>query len=431
VRDFLVIGIVILCGLIAIRRPVFGILSYIGLGILSPHSMAWTIGKTFPFAQVIGFGTILGYLLWSEPKRLPIQRESVLLIALWAMFCFSTIFAAFPDRAFDRLIYVSKVVLMVFLCTSIINTEQRLLWLARVISLSMGFYGLKGGVFSVATAGKYLVWGPEQSYLFANNSIGLALAMNIPLLFYLAKMEENTWLRRVMRLMLIFSYPAIICTFSRGAWVGMTVATILILFRSRKTLALAAAFGIIAIFAASFAPEKIPERVVSRYGDLINYEEETSAQSRLWNWEGCKRVGLANPLVGAGFDFYSIEVYEKYFPEFLDQWPGKVWSCHGIWHTIFSEHGFIGLVVWIGLIFACFGSLRRLSISQNNQSGMSWAKNYVDMLGAALVVFLVVGTFLDAAYFELFYYLVAMVIILKGICDQSGRGDLKRLRAFE
>ena len=148
-RDFIIIGFVVLCGIIAIRRPVFGILSYVGMSILSPHSWAWTIGKTFPFAQVVALGTILGYLLWSRPKRLPIQRETILLLMLWASFCISTAFAAVPEKAFERLVYISKVFLMVFVCISIVNTEHRLLWLARVISLSLGVYGLKGGIFSV------------------------------------------------------------------------------------------------------------------------------------------------------------------------------------------------------------------------------------------------------------------------------------------
>jgi hypothetical protein len=37
------------------------------------------------------------------------------------------------------------------------------------------------------------------------------------------------------------------------------------------------------------------------------------------------------------------------------------------------------------------------------------------MLKAALITFIVVGTFYDAAYFDMFYYLVAAIIIIKEI----------------
>jgi len=43
----------------------------------------------------------------------------------------------------------------------------------------------------------------------------------------------------------------------------------------------------------------------------------------------------------------------------------------------------------------------------------SWSLPYTDMLQSALSVFLVVGSFYDAAYFDFFYQLVAVIIILK------------------
>jgi hypothetical protein len=126
-------------------------------------------------------------------------------------------------------------------------------------------------------------------------------------------------------------------------------------------------------------------------------------------------VGLANPLVGGGFDYYSKEIYEKYFPEFLERWPGKVWSCHSIWYTIFSEHGFLSFFLWIGLLISCFFSLRQMRFYGQIHSEITWITYCRDMLQTALVAFLVVGTFLDAAYFDLFYYFVGIIIILKEI----------------
>src|SRR5215471_19160928 len=46
-RDFLLIGIVIVCSLIALRRPVFGILTFVCFAFLNPHSLTWGMGKTF------------------------------------------------------------------------------------------------------------------------------------------------------------------------------------------------------------------------------------------------------------------------------------------------------------------------------------------------------------------------------------------------
>ncbi len=59
--------------------------------------------------------------------------------------------------------------------------------LVWVIALSLGFYGVKGGIFTVITGGGYQVRGPGASFIGGNNEIGLALAMTVPLLFFLSR----------------------------------------------------------------------------------------------------------------------------------------------------------------------------------------------------------------------------------------------------
>jgi hypothetical protein len=43
----------------------------------------------------------------------------------------------------------------------------------------------------------------------------------------------------------------------------------------------------------------------------------------------------------------------------------------------------------------------------------SWLVLFTAVIQAALVAYMIVGTFLDAAYFDMFYYMVAMVIVAK------------------
>jgi probable O-glycosylation ligase (exosortase A-associated) len=163
--------------------------------------------------------------------------------------------------------------------------------------------------------------------------------------------------------------------------------------------------------------------LVDRYDVLVNYEKDASAESRLWNWEFCKRVGLTNPLNGGGFDFYSNELYPIYYPEFIERWgPQKIWSCHSIWFTILGEHGLPGFILWIALMSSCFLSLRQMRSYGRSHPEMSWAIHCTDMLQAALVAFIVVGTFLDAAYFDMFYYLVAVIVIIKERMRHSPAG---------
>jgi probable O-glycosylation ligase (exosortase A-associated) len=408
-RDIVLIGIVGWCSLLALGRPVLGILLFICLGLAGPQTMTWGMARTFPLGQLAALGTIGGFVFGPEAKRFPRQRELFLILALWGTFGFTTLFAMAPDRAVQRLFQNSKILFMVVLSTALINSKQRLHWLVRIIALSLGFYGLKGGLFVIMTGGDFIVWGPDGTFLEANNAIGLALAMNTPLLFYLLKIETHPWLRHLIIAMMVFSYPAVICTFSRGAWIGLAVATALMVLKSRHTVLAIAALGVVALALSPL----LPERVAKRYDDLANYQEDSSAQSRFWSWEFCTRVGMANPLVGAGFDFNSLEAYAIYFPEFLERWPGKVWACHSTWLTVFSEHGFPGIILWGMLLGSSFLSLRWIRAFALAQPEAAWSLPYIEMLEGALIVFAVVGTFYDAAYFDLFYQLIAVIIIIK------------------
>jgi probable O-glycosylation ligase (exosortase A-associated) len=415
-RDIIVVSVVLIAALVALRRPAFGLLTFAFLGFFSPHSYTWGLGRTIPLSMIVAIATILGLVVSSEDKRLPAQREMILLILLWLTFGISTIFAIYPDRAYGQLIYVSKVLLMIVVATIVMNSKERLHSLIKVISYSLGFYALKCGVSTVIGGGDFLVYGPELSFLYANNSIGLALAINLPLLYYLYRTEPNDWIRKVLQAMMFFSLPAILFTYSRGAWLGLGMAVALLFLRMKRKFLLVAAVGIIAASLSSVLPSITPDRLVTRYDQLVHYERDDSAESRFWNWEFCRRVGTAR-LTGGGFLFQSKESYEKYYPEFLERWPGKTWSCHSIWFTMLGDHGVLGLTFWVALIVSSLMSLRRLRLIGQLEPKNSWLVAFSQSVQISFVVFMVVGTFLDAAYFDLLYYLVAMVVVAKGLVD--------------
>ena len=363
-RDVVLVVIVLVLFAVSLRRPFVGAVSFLGCGILNPGSFTWAASEWFHISQLLAIGTLIGYLVSSEPKRFPHQREVLLLLALWGIFGFSSIFAIFPERAVVHFTRISKIFFMLFVSMSLINTEYRLHLLLRVIAFSLGFFALKGGIFFITTGGQQMVWGPENSFLEANNSIGLALAMNVPLLFYLAKSETKRWLRLLIWAMIVFSYPAVIGTFSRGAWLGLAAASVLVLLRSQRKVLTVSVAALLIVMALPFWHYFTSRRIQNRYEELVNYEEDTSAQSRFWTWEFCKRVGMANPLTGGGFELYSWTTYEKYYPEFLI-WRGKVATCHGTWMQMFAEHGFPGFIVWNFLLICCFSAYGGCALTES------------------------------------------------------------------
>jgi putative inorganic carbon (HCO3(-)) transporter len=417
-RDVVLLALTGLFALIALRKPLVGLLAFVGLSILGLHSLTWAFARTFPHSQVVGLATIIGFLLSPEAKRFPREREARLVLALWALSTVSTVFALEPELAMARLIFVSKIFLMMFLCTAIVNTPERLHMLVRVIALSLGYLAAKLGLFVLATGFQQKAYGPEETYLFQENAVGIALSANLPLLVYLLRVERARWLRWTIGAMVLLSYPAVVGTFSRGAWLSLAAVSVLLALCSRRKILAISLVLAVAVGGVTWQSFFVSDRVAARWDALVNYQEDSSAESRFWSWEFCKRVGLARPF-GGGFDLYSTEAYLRYYPEFVERWPGKVWVCHSVWMQFLAEHGILGFLLGIGLIVSCLFSLRRLSREAQRQRTQTQVGDFAPMLVVAFVGFMTGGTFLNVAYHELFYQLVAMVIIAKALWRQG------------
>ena len=416
-RDALLMLLTVGCALMALQRPFYGLLAYLWYSLMAPYSLTFGVAKAFPHVAVIAACTLVGFFASAEPKTLPKQGAVKLLLGLWIWFGFTTLVAISPEEALPKFISMSKILLMVFLAMYLVNTGERVQLMMKVVALSLGFHALKVGVYVIRTGGQAAVYGPDDSFLEANNALGMALAMNVPLLFYLMKIEVNVWMRRLMQAMLLLSYPAIAGTFSRGAWLAVAAATALFLLKdgNRKLMVLTAV--VVMMMSPLLIPmiqEKafISDQLSDRVELLKNYEEDDSAQSRFWNWEFCRRVGSSHPIEGGGFNLYSRDAYLKYYPEFLEKYPTKVWSCHNMWLTVFAEHGALAFMAWVGLLGQLFIMLRRLRTFAIRHE-LLWLKYYSRMFEAVLIAFCISGTFLDIPYFELYYFFLVAIVSLQ------------------
>ena len=412
-RDLILMAVTTVLAVIAIGRPRFGILVFVAYGLAAPHSYTWGFARFFPHSMVISLCVLVGYLMTNEKGPVPRSREVFLLWALFVLFIFTSITAFHVEDAFVRLKAVGKMLLMVLVALSLMKGEGGLRSFLQAIAWPLGLYGLKGGVFVLATGGHYIVEGPEDSFLAANNSIGLALAMNLPLLFYLAKLQASVWQRWFLWAMFFLSYPAIACTFSRGAWIAAGIATGVLILRSQNKLFAWITAGMLVLVSPIILPRMVSQQLADRFDTFHNLKEDGSANSRRWNMSFCLQVGMTRPFTGAGFDFYSLEAYETFYPEFIAQFPGKVWSCHSMWLTVWAEHGVLGILLWVWLLVGVFRTLRRIRKLAKENEHLRWAGPYADMLQVALLSYSASGTFLDAAYFEVYYYLIGASLLLK------------------
>jgi len=418
VRDYVVIGLVLSSLPIGLFRPFYGLLVYAWISYMYPHMLAWSMAQTFPMAKLSSL-SVMGGLLFSPSANVAAlrQRENVAMLLLWCTFTISSVFAIYPDQAWVKWQDTSKVILMSVLATILLRDRKQIRLFVLVIALSIGFWGFKGGLFGLATGGNQIVYGPEPSIMGANNAIGLALDMCMPLLWYLAS-QERGWLKRLLQTFFFLSIPAVMFTYSRGSTLALAVILLLIMLKSKHRIPLIFAMVIGAVLAVPFIPQKWLERQQT----VFTYGEDTSAMSRVDNWKFCWRIAQDYPLTGAGFDFQSRQIFEKYAPEFLVKYNGKVWNTHNIFFSILTSHGFPGFFAFVLMILFCMISCTQLKMAVRGASDLVWVKTYADMIQLSLLAFVINGMFVNMEYFDLPYHWVSVIACLKVIVSRELSG---------
>ncbi len=377
---------------------------------MNPHRLTWSAAYEYPFAKIVAITTLIGLLFTKDRMSLPLKRETILIILLGCYFTLTNFYAFNPKAAWFQWEKVIKILAMTLVTISLINNEVKLKYLVTVIAFSIGFYGIKGGLFSILTGGQYHVFGPARSFFEDNNDLALALSMVLPMFYYLAREEKHKWMRLIMWIALGLSFIAIIFTFSRGGFLTLAGMLFILLVKSKKKV-LAAVLVLIILFAA-FA--YIPDQWFERMETIQTYEEDASAMGRINAWETAWNLAKDRPLTGGGFETFIWPVFVRYAPD-----PNNVHDVHSIYFEIMGEHGFLAFGMFIALILFALTGTRRLKRYAEKNINLSWVNNYADMLQLSLFAFVIGGTFLGRAYFDLFYHIVAMIVIMQVFVERE------------
>jgi probable O-glycosylation ligase (exosortase A-associated) len=401
-RDILVSTVIFGSLPFCFLRPWVGVLVWSWVGYMNPHRLTWSFAHDMPFAQMVAIATLFGLIATKEKYPLPGVRE-VYLILLFSLTIFlSTLFAYYPEAAWAQFDKVWKILLMTFVTMVLFQDPKKVRALVWVIALSIGFYGLKGGIYVVRSGGANHVLGPEGSFIEGNTEIGMALNMVLPFLILLRREATHPWLRHMLSIVFGFSIVAILGTYSRGAFLGLIVVMTLLFLKSRTKI-----FAIVLLaIAIPVGMSTLPEKWFGRMETIQTYEKDGSAMGRLEAWKVAVAMGKDRPLLGFGFRPFSKEMFERY-----GYTKGR--DAHSIFFQVLAEHGFTGLILYAGLIIGSFLSLRRLARVSQKDPSLNWVYNYSQMLQASFAAYVVCGAFLSMSYFDLFYHLVAIVIILK------------------
>lgn len=380
---------------LALYAPYVGIYAYYWYSFGGPISQAYGFAAFFDWGKLLAVAVLLSWLLGRSSKMLPFTSVTVLVILFYLWTGITTLTARFPVPATEHFFLWSKIFLMFVVTLAVINSRLRLHGMIWTLSIAIGYYGLKGGAFTLVAGGNYSVMGPEGTAIYATNEFARAIMMTIPMIFYLSIHSAHKFIRLGMYALTPVCILAMVGTNSRStllAFGGMCV--VLWLYSRHKVVYLA--LGTFLVGAGwLLLPEARIEGMTERYSTIETYETDDSLNTRFEIW-GCILDLTANsPVVGGGF--------------MLSEYACSR-ASHSNYFEVLGEHGYVGLLIYIMLGICALAMSLRLTVLGRRAPEFYWARDLGVMMQCVLVGYLIGGVTKNHAFFELYYVQLAILV---------------------
>lgn len=387
------------------KRPYIGALMWIWISVMNPHSQGWGFARTFPFAAIIAAATMLSVVVTKEKKALPPSPITWTLVGFMVWMGITSLFAIHPDMIGDQLIKVTKIMGMTLIVMMVVRERRHIELTIWTIVISLGYWGVKGGIFAIRTGGSARVWGPQGTFIEGNNEVALALVMVIPLMYYLLTTTVNRWGRYAFYAAMFLCALAALSSYSRGALLAIAAMAIFLWLKSKEKVTL----GLVLILAVPLLLMFMPEQWHARMDTIQEYQEDASAMGRINAWYMAFNLA-SDRFFGGGFEIYNAGVFRMYAPV-----PEDIHAAHSIYFQVLGEHGFVGLLLYLVLGLLTWRTGSWIIKHTATDPDMRWANNLATMVQVSLLGFAVGGTFLSLAYFDVPYYLMAAMVATRVI----------------
>ncbi|MEM8784659.1 MAG: putative O-glycosylation ligase, exosortase A system-associated [Pseudomonadota bacterium] len=368
--------------------PHLGVLVWTWFSVANLHRELWGFATLIQFNSIIAAITLLAYIVSPERKIIPMTMHTALLALLGIWMVLSTAFAITPDYSQELLSRNIKTLILLVFAMLLINSRTRIHALVAVLCVALGYWGTKGGLFAVGSAGQYRIYGPDHSPIYDNNHLALALVMVIPLFFYLRMHTENIWVRRAILLVTFLSFAAVIASYSRGAYLALGALLFALWWRSPRKILPTALAGILAVASVFVIPQTVWERF-NTVSSVDRALEDASFQERLEVWAASIAIARDRPLFGAGFSATEVpSVYIQYSPGTTED---KGRAVHSIYFQVLADLGFAGFIIYFLLILYGFIYTFGIINQTRDRPEDRWAYDLARMLQISMFVFLVGG----------------------------------------
>ncbi|MFC0406732.1 putative O-glycosylation ligase, exosortase A system-associated [Roseomonas elaeocarpi] len=413
-RDLLFAATLVALLAMVVARPFAGILLWSWISFMNPHRLVWGPASEMPWALSVFAALVIGCVAVGEVRRPVWNAVTILLLGLMACFTVTSVTAlGDPTAVWAKWEQTMKVLLVLLVTASMLTDRRRVHALVWVMVISLGYYGVRGGIFAIVNGGNYRVWGPAQTMITDNNHLAAAMLVTLPLMNWLRMHSAHRLVRNGLAVAMALTLLATVASYSRGALLGLLAAAFVMWLRTSSKIISGAVLAGCLAGAITFMPAAWTDRM----NTISTYQEDESASERLVLWNISFHLALSRPLVGAGFTGpYNRAAVDTVAP------GGPARAVHSIWFELLGEHGFPTFFLWVGLTVSGLFYAWRLGRVARDRPDLTWARDLGRMAQVSMAAYLVSGTFLSLSYWDFYWTLLVVVGATHGLARAALSG---------
>ncbi|GAB3370234.1 putative O-glycosylation ligase, exosortase A system-associated [Massilia agri] len=422
-RDLVLLGILPFILYAMARRPFIAMGLWIWTAMFFPNAWVYGIAGSIRYNLLFTGVAILSYLAMKNKPKLVFGPLGALVLLFLAWTTVSTMLTlAPPERSWDIWSRFAKGIALFYFILLVAQKKLHLDFFLWCIVLSVGFYANLEALKFIASGGGHMIEGFRGHVLGDRNELAVAFVMTLPICFYLlGQYKEHSrimWLGLLGTMALLVT--AVVGTQSRGGFIALAGIGLYLFAKSERKIPMAI-MGAILIFGLS---QIVSSDWTARMNTIDTAENDASFMGRVVAWKLSFILAMKNPIFGGGFksleyfpvwaelsrDFYS---YSWFYTG--DALPPTTFAraAHSIYFQVMGEHGFVGLAIFMILLATTFLKAGRLARKARKAGAPAWIASLATMLQLSVFAYALGGAALSFAYFELYYAIIGLLIVLE------------------
>jgi O-antigen ligase len=330
------------------------------------------------------------------------QSRFILLFYLVAAVSFLTRSRQTIDES--PLVSCTSFMILLFVTVSLVDSVQRLRWVLLSAAAALAL----GSLFVIREWIKFRNvypdfrpgWSVGDSNYFATSAV-----LCLPFMFlHILSGEVVRWEKRLYTGALLITLVAITLCASRGGFLGLLVALLVFVWRSRRRLR-----NLMIISALLLVPTlALPNSPVRRLLQPTRSDTESS-QNRIAAWKAAKRMIVAHPLAGIG-----LGNFKELMPTYADVGVRSDTIGHNAYLEVAAEMGIPQLLVFLAILFFSYRSFEQTRAkTQHSEPKLI----YEAALGleAGLIGYAVGAVTISAEYQKLFWLVLCLSMCLPAL----------------